>query len=113
VAQQVAAQGRYALPPEGLVVERDLSRAVPCPLGHPPLLWRVRVIDTQTGERAYIGTGCCQTVFGKTPADVRAAQTEAEHRVARLQRYAPWLPVSEQLTETVEAIAYGALDPIR
>ena len=87
-AERHSAQGRYRLPPEGFALEYDPSRSVPCCLGHPPLLWRVRVIDATTGQPAYIGTGCCQTLFGKTPAEISTAQTTANHHLAQVAKYA-------------------------
>ena len=110
-AERQAAQDRYRLPPEGLVVEYDPARSVPCALGHPPLLVRVRVLETATGQPTYIGTGCCQTLFGVTPSDLAAAQTAATRRRDRVVRYARLLGETPDALATVQAIHQERLPP--
>lgn len=106
-----AAQSRYRLLPEGIVVEHDPARSVPCALGHPPLLFRVRVIDTATGQPVYIGTGCCQTLFGVTPSEISAAQTAAKHRRDLVAKYAPILGSTPEVKAILQAVREEKLPP--
>ncbi|GEM_PF-4886144 len=110
-AEQRVAQTRYQLPPEGLVLEYDPARSIPCCLGHPPLLWRVRVVDTSTGQTTYIGTGCCQTLFGKSSGEISTAQTAVSHRLALIAKYAPILGDVPEVTGVLQAIREKHLTP--
>lgn len=113
VEERRVAANRYQLPPGAFQLEYDPARSMRCALGHPPLLWRVPVVETVEGTTAYVGTGCCQTLFHTTPAEIGAAQTATHAQLAQVTKYAPWLPASPERSETMEAVARGTLDPAR